>query len=445
MFCIVYFSSTHRQEKCRQSMESSGSTDDDDDDDDEDYNTLLYSIVHHCAEGLPAERNIYVQPSSSPKISTLCHRIERNVSPQPTTSYCKVEEQKVRHSGTVQSPAGDVGILPRCKKTRTITSEVKNKRNERLTRVNKSSKEQCDVDIITIESSDTECESVVEVPERGNSDGLPHNNKSDALAIGIKNKRRFQHLNLGKKGLEQEYIINVDGSDTDCEFVLEVESVPSVSAGLYGADDIMGKEGSCIMKNVCTKGEDPKTKKKKQNKGEKGTCNLGKISDYISPKSWTPEMRRFYSDSWGGENFDVSELQKTMSGKKKSSLSVVVLQTFITCQLSVTFWYKRPLVWVIKMFMSSCSHSKIGNIPVLNFNFTENFGYVVMYVEVNYGCRIFFQIILLIGVSWKLTLCLTPEVDSQTEAKNVTTVTPGDIVLCFALILKNLYHAYFVG
>ena len=38
-----------------------------------------------------------------------------------------------------------------------------------------------------------------------------------------------------------------------------------------------------------------------------------------------------------------------------------------------------------------------------------------------------------------------PEIDSQTEAKNVTTVTPGDMVLCFALILKNLQYAYFVG
>lgn len=319
---LLYISlCTHRKKKCRYNMESSGSTDDDDD---EDYDILLYSLVHHCAEGLPEERNIYVQPGSSPKISTLCHRNERNVSTQPTTSYCKIEEKKVCHSGTVQSPAGDIDILPHNKKTSTLTSEVTNKRNERLTRVNKISKEQCNVEVITIESSDTESDSVVEVPESGDSDGLLHNDKTDTLAISIKNKRRFQHLNMGKKGSEQEYIINVGGSDTDCEFVLEAESVPSVSAGSQGAGGSTGKEGRCVMKSSCTKGEDPKTKK--QNKGAKGTCNLGNISDYISPKSWTPEMRHFYGDSWGGENFDVSELQKTMSGKKKGTSSFVVLQ-----------------------------------------------------------------------------------------------------------------------
>lgn len=328
-------------------MESSSSTDDDD----EDYDTLLYSLVHHCAERLPEEGNIYVQPGSSPKISTLCHRIERNVSTEPTTSYCKVEEQKVCHSGTVQSPAGDIDMLPHNKKTSTLTSELTSKRNERLPKVNKSSKKQCAVEVITIESSDTECESLVEVPVSSDSDGLLHNDKTDTLAISIKNKRRFQHLNVGKKGSKQEYIINVDGSNTDCEFVLEAESVPSMSAGSQGAGGSTGKEGRCVMKRSCTKGEDPKTKEKRQNKGAKGAYNLGNISDYISPKSWTPEMRHFYSDSWGGENFDVSELQKTMSGKKKSTSSFVVLHTFITCHLSVTFGYKRPLVWVIKMFM----------------------------------------------------------------------------------------------
>ena len=84
-------------------------------------------------------------------------------------------------------------------------------------------------------------------------------------------------------------------------------------------------------------------------------------------------------------------------------------------------------------------------ILVLNFHFTQNFGYVVMYVEVIYWFRIFFQIILLIGMLWKLMLFPTPEVDSQTEAKNVTTVTPGDILLSFALILKDRQYAYFVG
>jgi hypothetical protein len=296
-------------------MESSGSTDDEDDD--EDCDTLLYSLVHHCAEGLPKERNICVQPGSSSKISTLRHRIERNMTSQPTTSYCKFEEQKVCHSGTVQSPAGDTYILPHNKKTSTLTSEITNKRNECLTRVNKSSKEQCDVDIITIEISDTDCESVVEVSESGDSGGLPHNDKTDILAISIKNKRRFQHLNMDKKVSEQDYVINVDGSDTDCELVLGVKSVPSVFAGSYQADDIMRKEGSCVMKSACTKGKDPKTKKKK--KGAKGTCNLRNVHDYISPKSWTPEMRRFYGNSWGGENFDVNKLQKTMSGKKKSA------------------------------------------------------------------------------------------------------------------------------
>lgn len=344
--CSVLYISlcTHRRKKYPHNMESSGSTDDDD----EDYDTLLYGLVHHRAEGLQDEWNTYVQPGSSPKIRTLCHRIERNVSTQPTTSYRTVEEQKACHSGTVHSPAGDICVLPHNKKTSTLTSELTNKRNECLTRVNKSSKEQCDVEVITIDSSDTECESVVEVPEYGYSDGLLHNDKTDTLAISMKNKRRFQYLNMGKKGSEQEYLINVDGSDTDCEFVLEAETVPSVSAGTQRAVGITGKKGRCVMKSSCTKGEDPK--KKKQNKGAKGTCNLGNISDYINPKSSTPEMRHFYNDSWGGENFDVSELQKTMSGKKKSTSSFVILQTFITCQLSVTFGYKRPLVWVIMFF-----------------------------------------------------------------------------------------------
>lgn len=291
-------------------MESSGSTDDDDD---EDFDTLLYSIVHHSMEGLPEERNIYVEPDSSPKISTLCHRIERSVSPQPTTSYCKVEEQKVCHSATVRSPVGDMDVLPYNEKTSTLTSEVRNKRSECLTRGKKSCKEQYVIDVITIESSDTECESVVEVPESGDSLVLPNNDKTDTLAINIRNKRRSQHLNMGKKGSEQEHIINIDGSDTECESELEVESVPSVSVGLHGAHDSMAKEGSYVMKSTCTKGEDPKAKKKKHNKGAKGTRNLRNISDYISPKSWTPEMRHFYSDSWGGENFDVYKVQKTMS------------------------------------------------------------------------------------------------------------------------------------
>jgi len=240
-------------------MESSGSTDDDD----EDYDTLLYSLVHHSAEDLPGERNIYVQSGSSPKISTLRHRIERNMS-QPTTSYCNVEEQKVCHSGTVQSPACDIDTLPHNKKTSTLTNEVTNKRIEHLSRVNKSSKKRSDVEVITIESSDTESESVVEVPESGDFDGLPHNDKTGTLPISIKNKRRFKHLNMGKKGSEQEYMINVDGSDNDCEFVLEVESVPSVSSGSQGAGGSTGREGRCVMKSSCTKREDPKTKKKKK-------------------------------------------------------------------------------------------------------------------------------------------------------------------------------------
>jgi hypothetical protein len=327
-------------------METSGSTDDDD----EDYDTLLYSIVHHSAEGFPEGRNIHVQPGSSPKIRTLCHRIERSVSPQPTTSYCKVAEQKVCHAGTVRSRVGDIDVLPYNEKTSTLTSEVRNKRTEWLTRGKKNSKEQHVVDVITIESSDTECESVVEVPESGDAHVLLNNNKTDTSAINMRNKRRSQHLNIGGKGSEQEHIINIDGSDTECESVLEVESVPSLSVGPYGADDSMAKEGSCVMKSTCMKGEDSQAKKRKQKKGAKGTRYPGNIIDYISPKSWTPEMQHFYSDSWGGENFDVNELRKTMSGKNKSYTSCVVLQTFITCQLSVTYGYKRPWVWVIKMF-----------------------------------------------------------------------------------------------
>ena len=112
-------------------MESSGSSDDDDDE--EDYETLLYSIVHHSMVGLPGEKNIRVQPGSSHKIMALYHRVERNVSPQPTTSYCRVEEQKVCHSGTLRSSAGDIDIQPHNKKTSTSTTEVRSMRTQHLT------------------------------------------------------------------------------------------------------------------------------------------------------------------------------------------------------------------------------------------------------------------------------------------------------------------------
>jgi hypothetical protein len=319
-------------------MESSGSSDDDDDE--EDYETLLYSIVHHSVVGLPGERNIRVQPGSSRKIMALYHRVERNVSPQPTTSYCRVEEQKVCHSGTLRSSAGDIDIQPHNKKTSTSTTEVRSMRTQHLTSGKNSSKEQHRVDVITIESSDTECESRVEVSESGDSDVQLYNDETDTVARSVRNKR-FQHLNMGRKGSEQECVINVDDSDTECESMSEVESVPTVSAGSHRADGNMRKEGGCMLKTPCTKGQYARTKKKKQNKGAEDTRNLKDISDYVNPKSWTPEMRHFYSESWGGENFDIGELQKTMSGKKRSSTSSVVLQKFIICPLLVTFEYQR--------------------------------------------------------------------------------------------------------
>ena len=140
-----------------------------------------------------------------------------------------------------------------------------------------------------------------------------------------------------KNGLSDSIIV-IDDSDSDTS-VQEVEvpvkePPPVVNLSSENEEETAAcKDDDDDIVVVYSGGETPATanfngemslngqtlvvkKKSKKKKKKKKLINYPSFSNSeISPSSWTEDMSRFYNDSWGGEDFDVKQLQSGMSGK----------------------------------------------------------------------------------------------------------------------------------
>lgn len=183
-------------------------------------------------------------------------------------------------------------------------------------------------------------------------------------------------LNKEKQNSVEESVIVLDSSDSDTESVVEVEPpvrdpppVVSLSSDeealnnmpdekrpkkvsveddivvLYTSDKInisavwpavtdsdtesVGSVATVVLNGTRENSEKKRRKRRKKKKQKKVAENGGYLerslnsvfqtspltSKFICPKSWSKDMSHFYNDSWGGEKFDVRQLQKYMSGK----------------------------------------------------------------------------------------------------------------------------------
>jgi hypothetical protein len=103
------------------------------------------------------------------------------------------------------------------------------------------------------------------------------------------------------------------------------EVLPTVSVGTIH-NESLESVGSCatVVLNVkCTTGKDSEGKRKKKKKQKRRVRSgrnqgISLNSLYQSPKSWSNNMLHFYNDSWGGETFDVHQLQKSMPDNPSS-------------------------------------------------------------------------------------------------------------------------------
>jgi hypothetical protein len=211
-------------------------------------------------------------------------------------------------------------------------------------RLNKDKQNSMEESVIVLNSSDSDNESVVEVAPPLRNPPLVVSLSSDEEALNNMSDEKKPK----KVSVEDDIVVLYTGGKSNISMVSPTVTDSSIH------DESMESVGSCATvvldgKSTTREGLENKRKKRKKKKqkegAENGKClerSLNSVfqtspstSSFISPKSWSKDMSHFYNDSWGGENFNVHQLQKSMSGKKESSLFYLVLETFITCELKI--------------------------------------------------------------------------------------------------------------
>jgi hypothetical protein len=180
--------------------------------------------------------------------------------------------------------------------------------------------------VVVVDSSDSDSESVVVVD-------CPVNEPPPVICLSSDEemmKNMLAKEKLKNTTAENDIVVVYTGGKNDVDKVLSAIRNESLeSAGSCAAVVPSGKS---------TTGEDSQEKRRKKKKhkrrvksGGNQTTSLNLL--YQSPKSWSNDMSHFYNDSWGGETFDVRQLQKSMPGKKNITVFYFLLEIFITCRL----------------------------------------------------------------------------------------------------------------
>jgi hypothetical protein len=195
--------------------------------------------------------------------------------------------------------------------------------------LNKDKQNSADESVIILDSSDSDNDSVVEVepPVRDPPPVVSLSSDEEALNNMSDEKRLKNEL------VEDDIVVLYASGKSSASVVSSAVTDSNIH------NESMDSVGSCatvVLNGKSTAREDSgnkrrKRKKKKHKEGEEnGRCKKRSLnsvfeaspstSSFISPNSWSKDMSHFYNDSWGGENFDVRQLQKSMSGKKDSSI-----------------------------------------------------------------------------------------------------------------------------
>jgi hypothetical protein len=185
--------------------------------------------------------------------------------------------------------------------------------------------------VIVLDSSDSDNESVVEVDPPVHEPAAVISLSSDE-EMG---KNMSAEEKLSSKSAENDIVVLYTDGKNNVDKVLPAFSVDNIH------NESLESVGSCantVLIGKFTTGKDSQGKRRKKKK-EKRRVKSGKNQRkrlnlmYQNPRSWSEDMSHFYNDSWGGETFDVHQLQKSMPGKKNITVFYLVLETFITCRL----------------------------------------------------------------------------------------------------------------
>ncbi|PNF28978.1 hypothetical protein B7P43_G15095 [Cryptotermes secundus] len=168
--------------------------------------------------------------------------------------------------------------------------------------------------VIVVDSSDSE--SVVEVDPPLHEPPAVISLSSDE-EMG-KNMTAQEKLN--STSAENDIVVLFTGGKSSEDKVLPAVSVDNMH------NESLESIRSCASTLVIgksTTGKDSqgkRSKKKKQKRRVKSGKNQRKLLNlvYQSPGSWSKDMSHFYNDSWGGETFDVRQLQKSMPDNPSS-------------------------------------------------------------------------------------------------------------------------------
>jgi hypothetical protein len=201
------------------------------------------------------------------------------------------------------------------------------KYNIRLNKDKENSKEES---VIVLDISDSE--SVVEVdPPVHDPPAVISLSSDEEMGKNMSAKEK-----LNRTSAENDIVVLYTGGKSNVDKVLPAVSVDNIhNESLESIESC----ASTVLIDKSTTGKDSQGKRRKKKQKQKRRVKNGKNQRkrlnlvYQSPGSWSKDMSHFYNDSWGGETFDVHQLQKSMPGKKNVTVFYLVLETFITCRL----------------------------------------------------------------------------------------------------------------
>jgi hypothetical protein len=198
--------------------------------------------------------------------------------------------------------------------------------------LNKDKENSKEESIVVLDSSDSDSESVVEV-------GCTVHKPPSVISLSsdeemLKDISAKEKLN--NTTAENDIVVLYTSDKSNVDKVLPILSVDNIrNESLESA----GSSAAVVPSDKSTAGKDSQEKRRKKKKKHKRRVKSGRNQtkslnlEYQSPKSWSNGMSHFYNYSWGGEIFDVRQLQKSMPGKKNITAFNFLLETFVTCRL----------------------------------------------------------------------------------------------------------------
>jgi hypothetical protein len=192
--------------------------------------------------------------------------------------------------------------------------------------LNKDKEHSKEESVIVLDSdSDSDSKSVVEV-------GCPAHEPPPVISLSsdeemVKNMSAKEKLN--STTVENDIVVLYTSGKSSADKILP--AVPVDNMCDKSSEPVGSRAGKVLSgKSTTGKNSQEKRRKKKKHKrrarsGRNQTESLNLL--YRSPKSWSNDMLHFYNDSWGGEAFDVRQLQRSMPGKRNITNSVLLSTT----------------------------------------------------------------------------------------------------------------------